>query len=94
MVWVLSTCEIEMRVAPINTVVNETERQLLQLFDKLEQKSIDLHAFFELVGGNTPAAQEPVLTAIEHLLVRGWLKELGGDFYSRTEAGRRAIHEN
>lgn len=80
-------------MSPIKTVVNETERRLLQLFDTLEQKSIDLHTFFELVGGNTPAAQQPVLTAIERLLARGWLDERGGDFYARTDAGRGAIRE-
>jgi hypothetical protein len=71
--------------------VNETERRLLQLFDVLEREAIDLHAFFELVGGNTPTAQQAVLTAVEHLLARGWFEERGSDFYARTESGRRAI---
>jgi len=71
--------------------VNETERRLLQLFDELERETIDLHGFFELVGGNTPAFQQAILTAIEHLLARGWLEERGGDFYARTERGRSAI---
>lgn len=71
--------------------MKETERRILQLFDELEREAIDLHAFFELVGGNTPAAQQAVLTAIEHLLARRWIEERGGDFYARTEGGRRAI---
>jgi len=70
--------------------VNETERRLLQLFDELGREAIDLHAFFELVGGNTPAAQQAVLAAIEHLVARGWFEARGGDFYARTESGRRA----
>jgi hypothetical protein len=71
--------------------VNETERRLLELFDALEREAIDLHAFFELAGGNTPAAQQAVLAAVDHLLAQGWLEERGGDFYARTESGRQAI---
>jgi hypothetical protein len=73
--------------------VNETERQLLQIFDELEQKAIDLHAFFELVGRKTAAGQQAVLAAIERLLGQGLLEERGGDFYARTEAGIRAARE-
>ena len=71
--------------------VKETERRLLQLFDELEREAIDLHGFFELAGGNTPQAQQVVLTAVENLLARGWLEPRGGDFYARTQDGRRAI---
>lgn len=72
--------------------MNETEQRLLKLFDDLGRETLDLHAFFDLVGGNTPAAQQAVLAAIEHLLAKGWFEERGGDFYARTEAGRGAIH--
>ncbi|MBI2956500.1 MAG: hypothetical protein HYY26_04215 [Acidobacteria bacterium] len=71
--------------------MEELERRLLALFDHLEQETADLHAFFELVGGNTPAEQQAVLEAVERLVARGWLEERGNDFYARTTAGRRAL---
>lgn len=71
--------------------MTETEQRLLQLFDELQRDTIDLHAFFDLLAGNTPADQQVVLAALERLLAQGWLVERGGDFYARTEEGRRAL---
>lgn len=71
--------------------MQEMDRRLLRLFDELKQEAVDLHAFFDLAGGNTPAAQQEVLAAVERLLERGWLEERGSDFYARTEGGRRAL---
>lgn len=82
---------IRVAAASIRIAVNETERRLLELFDVLEREAIDLHAFFELGGGNTPTAQQAVLTAVEHLLARRWFEERGSDFYTRAKSGRRAI---
>lgn len=70
--------------------MDELELRLLRLFDELHKDSLDLHAFFDLVGGNRPADQRRVLTAVERLLSQGWLEERGNDFYARTEAGRQA----
>lgn len=71
--------------------MEELERRLLRLFDELEREAIDLHTFFDLVSGNTPAQQKPVLSAVDRLVERGWLAARGGDFYARTERGRRAL---
>ncbi len=71
--------------------MEELERRLLKLFDELQREAIDLHTFFDLVGGNTPAQQSPILAAIESLVERGWLEARGGDFYARTESGRRPL---
>lgn len=70
--------------------MDELEKRLLTLFDDLRREALDLHAFFELAGGNTPAAQAKVLAVVERLTERGWLEERGNDFYARTEAGARA----
>ena len=73
--------------------MDELDLRLLRLFDDLHKDSLDLHAFFDLVGGNRPADQQLVLAAIERLLARGCLEERGNDFYARTEAGRQAARE-
>jgi hypothetical protein len=73
--------------------MNETERRFLQLFDDLDRDTLDLHAFFELIGNNSPENHQFVLATIENLLAKRWLAEIGGDFYSRTEAGRDELQK-
>ena len=70
--------------------MDELELRLLRLFDDLRKDRLDLHAFFDLVGGNRPADQQLVLAAIERLIRQGCLEEQGNDFYSRTDTGRQA----
>ncbi|MGH9787369.1 MAG: hypothetical protein ACRD4U_01530 [Candidatus Acidiferrales bacterium] len=70
--------------------MDELELRLLRLFDDLRKDRLDLHAFFDLVGGNRPADQRLVLAAVERLITQGCLEEKGNDFYARTDAGRRA----
>lgn len=72
-------------------LMEEIDRRLLALFDELDRKRIDLHAFFDLVGGNTPTQQQEILAAVERLLNRGWLEAHGGDFYERTASGQNAL---
>lgn len=74
--------------------MNETERRFLQLFDDLDRDTLDLHAFFELVGDKSAENNQFVLATIENLLAKRWLAELGGDFYSRTEAGRDELNKD
>jgi glutaredoxin len=50
-------------------------RKILSTFDQVQRDSIDLHTFFEYVGGNVPAQ-------------RG---DGRSDFYRRTEEGRLAV---
>jgi glutaredoxin len=67
-------------------------RRILTLFDQLERDSIDLHTFFEFVGGNPPDQREAVLDAVSKLSKENLLHEDGGgDFYRRTEDGRLAV---
>ncbi|MGH9779982.1 MAG: hypothetical protein ACRD5I_16390 [Candidatus Acidiferrales bacterium] len=70
--------------------MDELDLRLLRLFDDLRKDHLDLHAFFDLVGGNRPVDQRLVLAAIERLIARGCLEERGNDFYARTDAGRQA----
>jgi len=63
----------------------------LRLFDELERERLDLHTFFEMVGGNRPAEQGPVLDTVARLVEQGLLRSTGGDFYARTEDGRLSV---
>jgi glutaredoxin len=68
------------------------DRRILQLFDQLERDSLDLHTFFEFVGGNPPAAREAVLDSVSEMVKKGLLREsLRSDFYERTEDGRLEV---
>lgn len=73
--------------------MNETERRFLKLFDDLDRDTLDLHAFFEMIGNNSPENHQTVLATIENLVTKGWLDELGGDFYMRAEAGRDELQK-
>jgi glutaredoxin len=71
---------------------SQIARRILQLFDQLERDSIDLHTFFEFVGGNAPAEREAVLDEAATLVKKGLLREsTRSDFYERTEDGRLAV---
>ncbi|HYL67947.1 MAG TPA: glutaredoxin family protein [Candidatus Limnocylindria bacterium] len=66
--------------------------RILELFDQLERDSIDLHTFFEFVGGNPPAAREGVLDTVSEMVEKGLLRASGrSDFYERTEDGRLEV---
>lgn len=73
--------------------MDELDLRLLRLFDDLHKDRLDLHAFFDLVGGNRPTDQRLVLDALERLVNHGWLEAQGNDFYARTDAGRQAAHK-
>jgi glutaredoxin len=67
-------------------------RKILSTFDQVQRDSIDLHTFFEYVGGNVPAQREAVLDAVTALAERGFIEGDGrSDFYRRTEEGRLAV---
>ncbi len=72
--------------------MDDRAKRILSLFDELDRRELDLHAFFELVGGNDPAEREAVLDGVGRLVKQGLLAHAeGSDFYGRTEAGRLAI---
>ncbi len=72
--------------------MDEKTRRILSLFDELDRQELDLHALFELAGGNDPADREAVLDSVTRLVKQGQLRTTErSDFYARTEAGRLAI---
>jgi glutaredoxin len=72
--------------------MDDRAKRILSLFDELDRPKLDLHALFELAGGNDPAEREAVLDAVTRLAKEGLLAYAeGSDFYTRTEAGRLAI---
>jgi glutaredoxin len=66
-------------------------QRILSTFDQLDRPSLDLHTFFEFVGGNVPGEREAVLDAVTDLVKQGLLSPESGDFYRRTEEGRLAL---
>jgi glutaredoxin len=71
---------------------NPLDRRILELFDELGKRELDLHALLELAGAKPPAEREAVLDRVTALVERKLLRPAGGsDFYARTEAGRLAL---
>jgi hypothetical protein len=64
--------------------------RVLKIFGEMKQERLDLHVLFE-AAGNEPAERERVLDAVEELVNVGMLENRGGDFYSLTAKGKRAI---
>jgi hypothetical protein len=56
----------------------------------METDRLDLHTLFE-AGGNEPLHRMQVLDAVVTLTREGMLEASGGDFYSLTEKGKKAI---
>jgi glutaredoxin len=71
--------------------MDSISQSILSTFDQLERDSLDLHTFFEFVGGNQPEERNAVFDKISELVKSGLLRDDGGDFYSRTEDGRLGI---
>ena len=72
--------------------MDDKTKRLLSLFVELDRRELDLHVFFELVGGNDPAEREAVLDLVGRLVKQGLLVPTeGSDFYARTEAGKLAV---
>jgi hypothetical protein len=64
-------------------------QRILRSFIEFDHEALDLHTLFE-AGGNDPDHRLAVLDAVGELVSGGYLEERGNDFYSLTEAGRRA----
>ena len=64
--------------------------RVLAMFDELGKSELDLHELFE-AGGNDPDARLAVFHGVEWLVEHGLLEERGNDFYTLTDAGRRAL---
>lgn len=71
--------------------MDATARRILSTFNQLERDSLDLHTLFEFVGGNPPENRNAVLDKVSELVKKGFLRDDGGDFYSRTEDGCLAV---
>jgi hypothetical protein len=69
--------------------MDELTRRVLALFSELGDRPVDLHTLFE-AGGNDPAERDRVVDVVDRLVLDGLLEELGSDFYSLTDLGRRS----
>jgi hypothetical protein len=69
--------------------VNKIEKRVLGSFEHWGKEKLDLHTLFE-AGGNDPEARTKVFDIVERFVSEGLLEELGNDFYSLTEKGRKA----
>jgi hypothetical protein len=72
--------------------LDELTLRVLGMFEEVGKDSLDLHELFE-AGGNDPDARRDVLFAVEGLVERGLLAELGNDFYALTQLGREAARK-
>jgi hypothetical protein len=63
--------------------------RVLQLFSEMQQDTLDLHVFRELVAGNDPKAKAEVVGVLDRLVERGLLS-VDNDFYTLTPKGRKA----
>ncbi len=70
------------------TGAHDTARRILKLFDELGRDRLDLHAMFDLAGGNRPEDQRLVLEEVDRMVENGWLRAAQSDFFVRTELGR------
>ena len=70
--------------------LDESKRRVLLMFGELGKSELDLHELFE-AGGNDPDARLAVFHDVEWLVERGLLEERGNDFYTLSDAGRRAL---
>jgi hypothetical protein len=71
------------RLKPLSTKV-------LRIFRDMQRDRLDLHVMFES-SGNEPAGRAQVLDAVDDLVREGLLQSAGGDFYSLTDKGKRAL---
>jgi hypothetical protein len=70
--------------------VNEIDKRVLKSFELWKREKLDLHTLFE-VGENDPDARTAVFDSVERLVTEGLLQEVGNDFYSLTEQGKKAV---
>ncbi len=69
--------------------MDELTKKVLRSFEHWKKESLDLHMLFE-AGGNDPDERTRVFDIVERLVKEGLLEELGNDFYSLTEKGKKA----
>lgn len=73
--------------------ISEHAKRVLELFDELDRKKLDLHAFLELAGSKQPDERLQVLEAVDQLVNLGAIHALDSDFYERTEQGVRMLKQ-
>ena len=73
--------------------ISEHAKRILELFDELDRKKLDLHSFLELAGSKQPDERLQVLEAVDQLVNLGAIESLDSDFYERTELGARLLKQ-
>lgn len=73
--------------------ISEHAKRILELFDELDRKKLDLHSFLELAGSKQPDERLQVLEAVDQLVNLGAIEALDSDFYERTELGTRLLKQ-
>lgn len=73
--------------------ISEHAKRILELFDELDRKKLDLHSFLELAGSKQPDERLQVLEAVDQLVSLGAIEALDSDFYERTELGARLLKQ-
>jgi hypothetical protein len=68
----------------------EMALKILRLFREADSEAWDLHAFFELAGGDDPARRAAVLDVVDSLTGGGYLDSRGSDFFTVTAKGLEA----
>lgn len=63
---------------------------MITLFVEMGSDALDLHTLFE-AGGNDPESRQRVLDVVTHLVDAGYMESRGGDFYTLTDKGRKAV---
>ena len=73
--------------------MKQLSAEVLRIFRDMQRDRLDLHVIFES-SGNEPAGRVQVLDAVDDLVREGYLQSAGGDFYSLTEKGKKALAED
>jgi hypothetical protein len=73
--------------------ISEHAKRILELFDEIDRKKLDLHTFLELAGSKQPDERLGILDAVDQLVNLGAIKALDSDFYERTELGVRLLKQ-
>jgi DNA-binding PadR family transcriptional regulator len=70
--------------------MDEASREVLDQFNQLGAKTLDLHALLEAAGNDTEK-RESIIDIVSRLVEDGYLEERGSDFYALTLKGQERL---